>query len=209
MYCSISLYDWNNNPNGIVAPARDRRSARYLPSLGGPGAHTTAPPLHARMLRCDRRGAWFRGYALFDCTEPSLRTELMWMTMETMYLSVKISAAPILLILVFSVYLTVRLRKKAWNTTSKRFSRYLEISLVVSYLIALVLNFFCGLKVEKGCFAADINSITYVISSFVVTNFCNAVLTTALILQVMFPWFSERRKRCLESNSVMWTIACF
>ena len=99
-----------------------------------------------------------------------------------MYLSVKIGAAPTLLILVLSVYLTVRLRKKAWNTTSKRFSRYLEIGLVVSYLIELVLNIFCGLKVEKSCIAADINSFTYVTSSLVVANFCTAVLTTALIL---------------------------
>ena len=120
-----------------------------------------------------------------------------------MYLGVAIGAAPTLLILVFSVYLTVRLRKKAWNTTSKIFSRFLEINLVVSYLLALVLKILCGLKVEKSCPAAYLNAATYVISSVVITNFCIAVSTTALMLQVMFPWFSERTKRCLESNSAV------
>ena len=36
----------------------------------------------------------------------------------------------------------------------------------------------------------------------ITANFCITISATALMLQVMFPWLSEREKRCLQSNAV-------
>ena len=95
------------------------------------------------------------------------------------------------------MYLSVRLRKKAWNTTSKRFSRVLEIVNVLPYLLPPTIVFgeigYSGSRV----FLSPIVYLLYLVSTF-----CITISATALMLQVMFPWLSEKNKRCLQSNAV-------
>ena len=117
---------------------------------------------------------------------------------DSNYVAVGISFVTAILLFLFSVYLSVRLGKRAWNTTSKRFSRVLEIVIVLSYFLPLTIV--CG---EMGYSGNCVFSVVYLIYFPVVNaNFCITISATALMLQVMFPWLSEGKKRCLQSNAV-------
>ena len=114
------------------------------------------------------------------------------------YIAAGISFVTAILLFLFSVYLSVRLRKRAWNTTSKRFSRVLEIVSVLSYLLQLTIV--CGeMDFSGNCV---FSSFVYLIYFPAVSTFCIAISATALMLQVMFPWLPEGKKRFLQSNAV-------
>ena len=117
---------------------------------------------------------------------------------DSPFIAAGITSVTAILLFLFSVYLSVRLRKKAWNTTSKRFSRVLDIVNVLSCLPPLTI---CG---EMGFSGSCVfsSSFVYLIYFPVVSNFCITISATALMLQVMFPWLSERKKQCLQSNAV-------
>ena len=116
---------------------------------------------------------------------------------DSNYVAAGISSVTAILLFLFSVYLSVRLRKRAWNTTSKRFSRVLEI-LVIVLSCLLQVKIFCG---DIDCVRIGVFLVAYVYY-FPVVNFCTTISATALMLQVMFPWLPEGKKRCLQSNAV-------
>ena len=118
----------------------------------------------------------------------------------SLFIAAGMSTITAVLLVFFSVYLSVRLGKKAWNTISKRFSRVLEIVVVLSYFISLFFTLACVLYGGQGCIMFFGSSYVY---SLVITNFCIAISATALMLQVMFPWLSERKKRWLQSNAII------
>ena len=112
------------------------------------------------------------------------------------FIAAGINSVTAILLFLFSVYLSVRLRKRAWNTISKRFSRILEIVNVLPYLLPLTIV--CGFS--GSCVFSS--SFVYLIYFPVVSTFCITISATALMLQVMFPWLPEGKKRCLQSNAV-------
>ena len=99
----------------------------------------------------------------------------------------------------FSVYLTVRLRKRAWNTTSKRFTRFLEIFLLLHYFLVVIFCLKFGGRLHYYCF-----TIGFLAFISVGTNYCIAVSAAALLFQITFPWLSERKKWCLKTNAATW-----
>ena len=115
---------------------------------------------------------------------------------SSFFIAAGINSVTVILLFLFSVYLSVRLRKRAWNTTSKRFSRILEIVSVLPYLLPLTIV--CGFS--GSCVFSSL--IGYLIYFPVVSNFCITISATALMVQVMFPWLPEGKKRCLQSNAV-------
>ena len=115
---------------------------------------------------------------------------------STFFIATGISSVTAILLFLFSVYLSVRLGKRAWNTTSKRFSRVLEIVNVLPCLLPLTIV--CGFS-GSWVFSSLIGYLLYIP---VVSNFCIAISATALMLQVMFPWLPEGMKRCLQSNAI-------
>ena len=99
----------------------------------------------------------------------------------------------------FSVYLTVRLRKRAWNTTSKRFTRFLEIFFLLHYFLVVIFCLKFGGRLHYYCF-----TIGFLAFISVGTNYCIAVSAAALLFQITFPWLSERKKWCLKTNPATW-----
>ena len=113
------------------------------------------------------------------------------------FIAAGISSVTAILLFLFSVYLSGRLGKRAWNTTSKRFSRVLEIVNVLPYLLPPKIVF--GEMGYSGS-CVFLSPIVYLL--YLVSTFCITISATALMLQVMFPWLSERKKRWLQSNAV-------
>ena len=109
-----------------------------------------------------------------------------------------IEAGPTLLIFSFFVYLSLRMRKKAWNTASKRFTRSFETSYLFLSLIALISH----ILIVK-----DANFNTYFFVSFIFpiifiscTTFYSSVTAAALLFHTVFPLLPEEQIRSLESR---------
>ena len=105
---------------------------------------------------------------------------------------VAIDAAPTFLILLFLLYLSVRLRKRAWDSPSKRFSRELEICYVLLYSICV------GFWKQGG---ADGTGLILIIVFFLSVNFLMTASATALVLKIVFPRLPERWKQLLQSKT--------
>ena len=103
-----------------------------------------------------------------------------------------------LLVLCLFLYLTVRLGKRAWNTTSKRFSRFFEIFLFVLYIIHFSFGIFCIIKSKAEICSCPIGSFLPE-ALFVSTVYFMSISATALLFQVAFPWLPERSKKHLQS----------
>ena len=95
----------------------------------------------------------------------------------------------------FSVYLTVRLRKRAWNTTSKRFTRFLEIFFLLHYFLVVIFCLKFGRRLHYYCFTIGFLAFFLLVI---------AVSAAALLFQITFPWLSERKKWCLNTNAATW-----
>ena len=102
---------------------------------------------------------------------------------------VLIAAVPTLLILLSSLYLSARLRERAWNSASKRFTRQLEICFVSLYFVSF--------SYWSRCNAVGMGLIVL----FLCTNFYMTSAATALLLQTIFPWLSERRQVMFRSKT--------
>ena len=101
---------------------------------------------------------------------------------------VLVAAFPTSLILIFSLYVSFRLRRLAWNSTSKRFNRLLEICFVSLYSLSFTFWTCCS-AVGMG--------LVLIIVLVLSTNFCMTVSATALLLQTISPWLSDReQQRC-------------
>ena len=111
---------------------------------------------------------------------------------DPLYQFITIDAAPVSLILLFSLFLSLRLRKKAWDSPSKRFSRELEICFVLLYFVCL------GIWKRGG---ADGTGFILLIVLFLCVNFLMIVSATALMIQILFPWLPEAWKLRLQSKS--------
>ena len=105
---------------------------------------------------------------------------------------VLIAAVPTLLILLSSLYLSARLRERAWNSASKRFTRQLEICFVSLYFVSFSYWSCCN-AVGMG--------LLFLIVLFLCTNFYMTSAATALLLQTIFPWLSERRQVMFRSKT--------
>lgn len=106
-----------------------------------------------------------------------------------------------LLIFLLFLYLSIRLRKRAWNTTSKRFSRFFQIFFLLLYFVSFIFTIFCLCTEDEVC-SCPIGSFLPRVLFFVSTDFCISVSVAALLLQVTFPWVPERMKRYLRSSVV-------
>ena len=103
---------------------------------------------------------------------------------------VLIAGVPTLLIILSSLYLSARLRERAWNSASKRFTRQLEIFFVSLYFVSFS---YCCNTVGMG--------LLLLIVLFLCTNFYMTSAATALLLQTIFPWLSERRQVMFRSKT--------
>ena len=103
-----------------------------------------------------------------------------------------------LLVLCLFLYLTVRLGKRAWNTTSKRFSRFFEIFLFVLTIISFSFGIFCIIKNKAEMCSCPIGSFLPE-ALFVSPVYFMSISATALLFQVAFPWLPERSKKHLQS----------
>ena len=105
---------------------------------------------------------------------------------------VLIAAVPTLLILLSSLYLSARLRERAWNSASKRFTRQLEICFVSLYFVSF--------SYWSRCNAVGMG-LLFLIVFFLCANFYMTSAATALLLQTIFPWLSERRQVMFRSKT--------
>ena len=112
---------------------------------------------------------------------------------DPLYQFVTIDAAPVVLVFLFLLFQSFRLRKRAWDTPSKRFSRGLEICFVLQYTIICL-----GIWKRGG---ADGTGFVLLIVFFLSINFFMSAAATALTLQVIFPWLPESLKPRLQSKS--------
>ena len=111
-----------------------------------------------------------------------------------------IEAAPALVMFLFLVYLSIRLRKKAWNTASKRFTRSFEIFYIIFYLIILILSRL--LNEEK--FSTNMDpflSSVYIFPTILIscTNFYISLAAAGFLFHVVFPFLPESLTTCFES----------
>ena len=110
---------------------------------------------------------------------------------------VLVAAFPTSLILIFSLYISFRLRRLAWNSTSKRFNRLPEICFLLFYSLSLTF-WACRSSVEMG--------LVLIIVLVLSINFCMTVSAAALLLQTSLPKFlgwlqpTSTRIRCNKSG---------
>ena len=138
--------------------------------------------------------AW---YAFFGDPIP-----LVWM--------VGIEAVPAVVIFSLFIYLSIRLRKRAWNSPTKRFTRSFEISFILLFLIIgifslpPVINDVCNNDVDMFYFIVFTLPVIFISCPVFFMSFA----ATALLFQVVFPWLPGRIKRFLESNKVKMVRIC-
>ena len=115
-----------------------------------------------------------------------------------------IETAPALVMFLFLVYLSIRMREKAWNTWSKRSTRSFEIFYILFYIIILI---FSRLLNEEEFVT---NMDTYLFSVYIIpiiliscTNFyiiSSLAAAAGLLFHVVFPFLPESLKTCFESR---------
>ena len=139
---------------------------------------------------------FFGWYAFFGDPIP-----LFWM--------VGIEAVPAVVIFSLFIYLSIRLRKRAWNSPTKRFTRSFEILFL---LLFLIIGIFGRLQVidvniiNMDMFYFSVSTLPVIFISC--TVFFMSFAATALLFQVVFPWLPGRIKRFLESNKVKMARIC-
>ena len=138
--------------------------------------------------------AW---YAFFGDPIP-----LVWM--------VGIEAVPAVVIFSLFIYLSIRLRKRAWNSPTKRFTRSFEISFI---LLFLIIGIFSLPPVMNDVHNNDVDMFYLNVSTLPVIFISSSIFfmsfaATALLFQVVFPWLPGRIKRFLESNKVKMARIC-
>ena len=110
-----------------------------------------------------------------------------------------IEAAPALVMFLFLVYLSIRLREKAWNTASKRFTRSYEIFYILQTILIL------PLLLNGGNFNTNICRPLIVVYIFQIiliscTNFYISLAAAGLLFHVVFPFLPGGLKTCFESR---------
>ena len=101
------------------------------------------------------------------------------------------TAPSLVLMFLFLVYLSIRMRKKAWNTASKRFTRSFEIFYILLYLILLIITL-----LHKGNFVTNYLSFVYISPTILIscTNFYISLAAAGLLFHVVFPFLPESLK---------------
>ena len=127
-----------------------------------------------------------------------------------LFLVVGIEAGPAVVIFSLFIYLSIRLRKRAWNSPTKRFTRSFEISFILLFLIIGIfslpprINDVYNNDVDTFYFIAYTLPVIFISSPIFFMSFA----ATALLFQVVFPWLPGRIKRFLESNKVKMARIC-
>ena len=124
---------------------------------------------------------------------------------------VGIEAVPAVLIFLLFIYLSIRLRKRAWNSPTKRFTRSFEISFI---LLFLIIGIFSLPSVINDVYNNNILDLFYFYFHTLPVVFISCPVffmsfaATALLFQVVFPWLPGRIKRFLESDKVKMARIC-
>ena len=124
-----------------------------------------------------------------------------------LYQVVGVEAGPAVVIFLFFIYLSIRLRKRAWNSPTKRFTRSFEISFILLFLIIGILSLLLVVNDDADTL---IVFVVYSLPIIIISSpiFFMSFAATALLFQVVFPWLPVRIKRFLESNKVKMARIC-
>ena len=102
------------------------------------------------------------------------------------------------------IYLSIRFKKKAWDSPAKRFSNILNVFITSTIFIVAIYNFcIVPLIISPHCVASsiDLGPIFYISISFPHISFLYlTAICVSLLLQIVSPFLHEKLKQCTHKT---------